>query len=166
MAPLTNITPLEPFMKWGLDFMRPFKHVIERRNKYILVATDYVTKWVEAKTLADNSTKKTMEFLYKHIITIFGCLLELVSDQGTHFLNEIVEALTKTFQIKHRRSTTYYPRCNGQAKSTKKALKCILMKMVEAKKGSWDTNILSTLWAYRTCFKVSTKQTPFKLIYG
>ena len=71
-----------------------------------------MTKWVEAKALTDNSTKKTTEFIYKQIITRFGCPLELVNDQGTHFLNELVEALTSTFQIKHKRDTTYYLRCN------------------------------------------------------
>ena len=95
-----------------------------------------------------------------------GCPLELVSDQGTHFINELLEALTKTFHIKHRRATTYYPRCNGQAESTNKTLKCILTKMVETRKGSWDTHLLSALWAYITAFKVSTKQTPFMLAYG
>ena len=118
------------------------------KNKYIVAATNYVTKWVEAKALIDNLVKKTVKFLYEHIITRFGCPLKLVSNQGTHFINELVEALTKTFHIKHRRATTYYPRCNGQAESTNKTLKRILTKMVETRKGSWDTHLLSTLWAY------------------
>ena len=164
MGPLQPIQPLAPFMKWGIDFMGPFRH--SGKNKYIVAATDYVTKWVEAKTLTDNLAKKTADFLYEHIITRFGCPLELVSDQGTHFINELVKALTKTFHIKHRRATTYYPRCNGQAESTNKTLKRILTKMVQTRKGSWDTHLLSALWAYRTAFKVSMKQTPFRLVYG
>ena len=91
--------------------MGPFRH--SGKNKYIVATTDYATKWVEAKALTNNSAKKTTDFLYEHIISKFGCPLELVSDQGTHFINELVEALTKTFQIKHRRATTYYPKCNG-----------------------------------------------------
>ena len=164
MGPLQPIQPLAPFMKWGIDFMGPFKN--SGKYKYIVAATDYVTKWVEAKALTDNSAKKTAKFIYEYIITRFGCPLELVSDQGTHFINELVHSLTDTFQIKHRKSTTYYPRCNGQAESTNKTLKRILTKMIEIKKGSWDMHILSALWAYRTAFKVSTKQTPFRLVYG
>lgn len=118
MMPLTNIMPIEAFMKWGLDFMGPFKKVTSRRNKYILVATDYVTKWAEAKALPDNSAKSTAWFVFEQIIARFGCPLEIVSDQGSHFLNETMEILTSTFMIKHRKSTTYYPRCNGQAEST------------------------------------------------
>ena len=64
------------------------------------------------------------------------------------------------------KATTYYPRCNGKAKSTNKKLKYILTMMVETKIGPWDMHLLSALWAYRMSFKMSTKQTPFKLVYG
>ena len=131
MMPRVNIVPLEAFMKWGLDFMGPFKKVTPRRNKYIIVATNYVTKWAEAKPLPDNTAKSTAWFLYDQVISRFGCPLEFVSDQGGHFINKIMEHLTKTFMIKHRKSTPYYPRCNGQAKSTNKTLKGILTKIVQ-----------------------------------
>ena len=116
--------------------MGPFKNM--GRYKYIVAATDYVTKWVEAKALTDNTATKTANFLYEHVITRYGCPLEIVSDQGIHFLNETVEALTEAFQIKHRKATTYYPRCNGQAESTNKVLKRILTKMMKSIKGHWD----------------------------
>ena len=64
MMPRVNIVPLEAFMKWGLDFMGPFKKVTQRKNKYIIVAIDYVTKWAEAKALPDNTTKSTACLVY------------------------------------------------------------------------------------------------------
>ena len=110
--------------------MGPFRNT--GKHKYIIAATDYVTKWVEAKALTDNTAKKTVKFIYEHIITKHSCPLELVSDQGSHFLNETMEALIRVFhQTKHRKSTTYYPRCNGQAESTNKTLKKILTKMAQ-----------------------------------
>ena len=63
-------------MKWGIDFMGPFRNTA--KHNYIVAPTDYVTKWVEAKALTDNIAKKIEEFLYEHIITRFGCPLELV----------------------------------------------------------------------------------------
>ena len=166
MMPRVNIVPLEAFMKWGLDFMGPFKKVTQRRNKYIIVATDYVTKWAEAKALPDNTAKSTAWFLYDQVIARFGCPLEIVSDRGGHFINEIMEQLAKTFMIKHRKSTPYYPRCNGQAESTNKTLKGILTKIVQDEPYDWDRKLVSALWAYRTAFKITTNQTPFRLAYG
>ncbi len=104
--------------------MGPFKLVVRHiDNQYIIVTTYYTTKWVEAKALRDNISKGTTKFLYEHIITQFGCPTHLVSDQGSHFVNGIIEVLTIKFKITHHKLTTYYPHANGQAKSTNKTLK-------------------------------------------
>ena len=78
MGSLQPVQPLAPFMKWGLDFMGPFKN--KGQYKYILAATNYVTKWVEAKALKDNTAKVMASFLYEYIITRYGYPLELVSN--------------------------------------------------------------------------------------
>ena len=99
-------------------------------------AIDYVTKWVEVVALKDNSAKSTAWFIYDNIICRFGCPLDLVTDQGGHFINETVEALVRDFAIKQRKFTTYYPRCNGEAESTNKTLKTILLKTVQHSLGN------------------------------
>ncbi|RYA42775.1 DDE-type integrase/transposase/recombinase, partial [Enterobacter cloacae complex sp. GF14B] len=106
------------------------------------------------------------KFLFENIITRFGCPFEIVSDNGTHFINEVIRELTTTFMISHHKSTPYYPQANGQAESTNKTLISILTKTVEAHRTDWDLKLTSALWAYRTAYKVAINCTPFKMVYG
>ena len=89
--PLHPIMPTEVFQRWMLDFIGPINPPAKgTKNKYIITATDYTTKWVEARALKDNTATSTAKFIFEEIITKFGCLIELVSDQGSHFLNETI----------------------------------------------------------------------------
>ena len=106
----THVAPagitLTPFQKWGLDILGPFTPTAARTgNKYILVATDYYTKWVVAKPLRDNTTASTTKFLYEHIWCRSGCPIELISDQGGHFLNVVIAGLTQHYAVVHKKST-------------------------------------------------------------
>ena len=129
--PFQPVLLLEPFQKWGMDFVRQFKlEVIRTDNRYIIVATDYCTKWIEAKPLRDNTATSATKFLYENIWCRFGCPIELVSAQGTHFINRIVHELSNYYVVVHKKSTLYYPQANGLAKSTNKTLQMILRKII------------------------------------
>ena len=109
--------------KVGTGFCRPFTPVAARTgNKYVLVATDYCTKWVEAKALRENTATVTTRFLYEHIWCRFGCLIELIGDHGSHFLNAVVRELTHHYAVVHKKIMPYYPQANGLAESTNKTL--------------------------------------------
>ena len=98
--PHQTILPLDPFQKWGLDFVGPFKPLAARTgNKYIIMVTDYFTKWVEAKALRDNTAASTAKFVYEHLLRRYGCPIELVSDQGGHFINHIIRELTHHYAV-------------------------------------------------------------------
>ncbi|MCO5601865.1 hypothetical protein L7F22_055990 [Adiantum nelumboides] len=149
-----------------MDFVGLVKPTTSKGCKYILVAIDYCTKWVEVVALKDNKAQSAAKFLYHNIMTRFGCPVELVSDRGKHFLNEFIFELTKTHMIMHKKSTAYHPQANGQAESTNKTLIKILKKIVQENKKDWDEKLNSALWSFRTAFKVTTGMTPFRLVYG
>ncbi len=68
-------------------------------NKYIIVAIDYVVKWVEAKALKTNTMAVIAIFLYECILTKFGCPLIIVTNQGVHFINDAIKYLINHFQM-------------------------------------------------------------------
>jgi hypothetical protein len=115
LTKLIIILPTEPFQKWGLDFIEHVKLASQMSsNQYILVATDYVTKWVEAQALRTNIAAIIAKFLYEHILTRFGCLLIIVTNQSTHIINDVITYLTNHFIFRHTNSMVYYPQGNGQ----------------------------------------------------
>jgi hypothetical protein len=131
MAKLITTLPKEPFPKWGLDFIRPIKLTSHySNNRYILVATNYVTKWVEVGTLHINIVVITTKLLYDHILTWFGFPLIIVTDQGTNFINDVIHYLTDNFILSHTSSIVYYPQGNGQVESTNKFFNTLFTKLL------------------------------------
>ena len=152
--PLIPILAQNPFEKWGIDFVGPIKPPsYYSQKRYILVATEYVTKWAEAMATKIDDAKIVAKFIYENIITRFGCPKELVSDRGTHFLNDTIEHLTNKLFIKHQKTTPYHPRANGQTKKTNGILCKIITKMVQGSNTDWDSRLYDALWAYRCAIK-------------
>ena len=104
------------------------------------MATDYA-KWVEVKALRDNTTLSTAKFLYECIWCRYDCPIELVSDQGSHFVNEVVKGLVQHYSVVHKQSTVYYPHANGLVERKNKTLEGILRKIVEANRTDWDRKL-------------------------
>ena len=165
--PLTPIIPLAPFEKWGIDFIGPIDPVAAKsRARYIILATDYATKWVEAIATKKNDAMTAAKFIFEYIIVRFGCPLELVSDRGKHFLNKVIRYITDLYFIRHRKTTPYNPKANGLTERANGLMEKILLKIISAHKTDWDLKLHSALWAYRTAEKITTRQTPFYMVYG
>jgi hypothetical protein len=165
--PLSSINPNRAFKIWAIDFIGPFPQR-ERRTgaKYIITAVEYVTKWAEVEPVESCTKEVETKFIYENIITRFGYPLTLINDQGTHFVNETIKVLLEKFLIDHRKMTAYHPQANGAVKSFNKTLHKGLTKICGINKYDWDDKIPAILWAYRSTFKISTGQTPFKLVYN
>ena len=137
---------LKVFDKWAIDFMGPINPPRKKTGAYyIITATDYVTRWAEAQAVKDCIADTAAHFIFKHILTRFGCPKVLMSDRGTHFVNEIIQALTKEFRIHHVKSTPYYPQANGTVEAFNKILEHALTKICNVEHSNWDMRIPSSL---------------------
>ena len=140
--PLHPMMGARAFAKWGIDFVGPINPPAYRtKAQYIIVATDYLTKWVEAKATQKNDARTTACFLYEYVFTRYGLPIEIVSDRGTHFINEVIHYLLDEFMVIHKKSTPYHPQANGQAESTNKILCNVVTKIVGKSCTDWELKL-------------------------
>uniref|UniRef100_A0A2N9GRH3 Integrase catalytic domain-containing protein n=1 Tax=Fagus sylvatica TaxID=28930 RepID=A0A2N9GRH3_FAGSY len=143
-VPPEEITPITlpwPFAQWGPDIMGPFP-VGTKQAKFLVVAIDYFTKWVEVEPSATISEKNVKGFVWKAVICRFGIPRVLISDNGKH------------------------PQPNGQVEITNRTLLKQIKTRLEGARSKWVEELPSVLWAYRTTVRIPTKETPFKLTSG
>nr|GEW03508.1 hypothetical protein [Tanacetum cinerariifolium] len=145
------------------DFMGPFPS--SPGNRYILVAVDYLSKWVEAKVLPTNDACVVAKFL-KSLFTRFGTPRAIISDHGTHFCNDKFSKVMSKYGVTHRLATAYHPQTSRKVEVSTRGLKRILERTVGENCASWSEKLDDALWAFKTTYKIPIGCTPYKLVYG
>nr|GEV46503.1 reverse transcriptase domain-containing protein [Tanacetum cinerariifolium] len=158
--PHNSIQVCEIFDVGGIDFMGPFPS--SKGNKYILVAVDYLSKWVEATALPTNDARVVVKFL-KSLFSRFRTPKAIISDRGIHFCNDQFARVMSKYGVTHRLSTAYHPQTSGQVEVTNRALKRILERTVGENHALWSDKLKDALWAFRTAFKTLVGCTPYRL---
>eukprot|EP00253_Pinus_taeda_P028134 PITA_28134 len=128
--PLNPQVTLEPLRNGHLAFVGPINPPSNQRV-YILVCTDYMTKWVEAKALIKANEEAVLTFLFQEIFVRFGLPRELVTDGGPPFNSHGFKNMLQKYHIKHKMTTPYHPQANGQVESTNKVIEAILTKTIK-----------------------------------
>jgi hypothetical protein len=119
-----NNLQVELFDVWGIDFMGPFPK--SRDAKYILVAVDYVSKWVEALPCRTADSKHSKKMFHEVIFPRFGIPRMVISDGGSHFIDKTFWQFLAEYGVKHNIATPYHPQTSGQAETSNKQIKNIL----------------------------------------
>ncbi len=160
-----TFTVSKPFEVVGMDILGPFPKT-QNNNRYILVFTDYLTKWVEAIAIPNQSAQTVAENFIEYIISRHGCPTKIISDRGKSFLNEIVDQITSSLSIKHLKTSGYHPQTNGLTERFNRTIAEILSLYVSSNQKDWDIILPLLLFAYRTSTHSSTNETPFYLLHG
>ncbi|GKE18219.1 reverse transcriptase domain-containing protein [Tanacetum coccineum] len=147
------------------DLVTRWSFPYSRGNKYILVAVDYLSKWVEAKALPTNDARVVCKFL-KSLFARFGTPRAIISDRDTYFCNDQFAKVMLKYGVTHRLSTAYHPQTSGQVEVSNRGLKQILERTIGENRASWSNKLDDALWAFRTAFKTPIGCTPYKLVYG
>jgi hypothetical protein len=135
-------------------------------HKFILVATNYFTKWVEAVPLKKVTSANMIDFIKKYIVYRFGVPQIITTDQGTMFTSGEFDDFATSMGIKILKYSPYYAQANGQAEAASKGVIKLIKKKVEEQPRRWHTTLNEALWAYHMACHGSTKLSPYQLVYG
>ena len=146
--PLALQITLQAFDKWAVDFVGPMSLLGKRTGAcYIITSTDCLTRWVEATPVKDCTAATAKFFLFENVVTKFGCPKILLSDQGMHFVNKMIDELIVELHIQNRKMTPYHPQENGTVEAFNKILEKALTKVCNTYRDDWDQKVSAMLWA-------------------
>ena len=163
--PLHSLTAPWPFSAWGMDVIEPVIPKASNGHEYILVAIDYVTKWVEAASYKSITQAVVGWFLKHNIIYCYNVPGELITDNGMNLNGKMIQQICQQLKIEHKILVPYHPRMNGAVEAINKNIKKILVKMTDTYK-DWHEYLLFALCAYRTSVHTSMGATSYSLVYG
>ncbi|CAJ2651997.1 unnamed protein product [Trifolium pratense] len=162
---LKSLSSPWPFAWWGMDLLGPFTKGLYQ-NRYLIVAVDYFTKWVEAEPLSDITSLRVLRFFKRNVLARFGIPQVVVTDNGTQFTDKEFQAFLVALGTKQHFTSVEHPQTNGQAEAANRVILRGLRRRLDQNKKKWVEELDNVLWAYRTTPHSTTGETPFRMVYG
>ncbi len=164
-APLKPLVVAGPFDRMAVDVMGPLPQTYSG-NKYIIVFSDYLTKWPEAFPTADEKAITIATLISEEIVCRHGAPVQLLSDRGANFLSSLVQVICDLFDTRKVNTSPYRPQTDGLVEQFNGTLITMLSMYASANQRDWDRAIPFVLFVYRTSIQESVKESPFFLLYG
>ncbi len=156
----------KPFEVIGMDFLGPIQPHSLRGNNYLLVITDYFTKWIEFIALPTFSALVTCRALMDRIILRHSPPRAIITDRGSNLTSALFAALYKALNVKHMKIKAYHPQTNGQTERFNKTVTEMIRKYIENGFEKWENILGSVAFAYNNSTHSSTAETPYFLNHG
>ncbi|GBO34796.1 Transposon Ty3-I Gag-Pol polyprotein [Araneus ventricosus] len=154
-----------PFNKIGVDLLGRFP-LTRNGNRWIIVCTDYLTRFTVTKALPTAEATEIAKFLVEEIILKHGAPREMISDRGRSFLSNLVKDINQLCQTSHLLTTAYHPQTNGLTERFNKTLADMLSMYVDVEQRNWDTILPFVTFAYNSAKQDTTGFSPFFLVHG
>ncbi|UYV69417.1 K02A2.6-like, partial [Cordylochernes scorpioides] len=154
-----------PFQRVGMDLLGRFPKS-DTGNKWIIVCTDYLTRFAVTKSLPTGEAKEAAKFLMEDVVLKHGAPREIITDRGRVFQSKLIAELTNQCSSIHRFTTAYHPQTNGLMERLNKTLANMIAMYVSVEQKDWDVILPYVTFAYNTAKQDTTGFTPFKLIHG
>jgi len=132
---LQNINYPWSFALWGMDIVGPFPEATGQR-KFLLVAVDYFTKWIEVEPLAKITVRQIQSFVWKSIVCDFGIPHTIITNNGRQFTDKKLAEFYTSLGIRHKTSSVEHPQTNGQTEFANKVILTELKKRLGSAKGN------------------------------
>jgi len=151
--------------QYGIDHIGPFKKSA-KGNRHVIVAIDYLSRWVEADAVPDTSSRHVTEFIDNRLLFRHGWFRKLISDQGTAFTSREFEEYSTRRRFKHALCSAEHPESNGLCEKVNRAITATLAAFVNLNHNDWDTKLQEAIFAINSAKQATTQKSPFELVYG
>ncbi|GJW29888.1 reverse transcriptase domain-containing protein [Tanacetum coccineum] len=152
-------------LTWGIDIAEPFPEG-PGKVKFLIVAIDYFTKWIEAKAVATITGNQVKKFVWDNIVCRFGLPGEIISDNGKQFRDNPFKDWCEKLCIRQCFASVKHPQANGLVERANRSLGEGIKAKLDERSKDWIEELPHVLWAHRTMIKSSNGETPFSLTYG
>ena len=164
-APLVSIPVTGPFDRVACDIVGPLP-MSDSGMKWIVVFSEYLTKWVEVFPTADIQATTVARLFVEGIVFRHGAVKMLLTDRGANFTSEVLHNICSILDTRKQFTTAYHPQGDGLVEAFNKTLIKMISHYVCTRQTDWDRWLGACAFAYRTSIHDSTKETPFYLLYG